>query len=109
MRQFVNEFRNHFDYMVFVVHKDAQLFSITDGWEKLFFTLAMIILLTNFFGWALYFAGHQSIFVMMFFIVLMPPLYYVAIGIWRQNIPLAVTGVLFLTVHFTHVFGNLKG
>ena len=94
--------------MVFVVHKDAALFSIADSREKLCFTLAVIILLTNFFGWALYFTGHQSIFVMMFFIVVMPPLYYVAIGLWRKNTPLVITGAVFLAVHFVHVLGNLR-
>ena len=95
--------------MIFVVHKDAVLFSISEGRERLFFALAMIILLTNFLGWGLYFMGRQSIFVMMFFIVLMPPLYYAAIGLWRKNVPLAVTGVVFLAVHFAHVYGNLRG
>lgn len=95
-------------FMVFIVHKDATLFSITDAREKLFFTLAMVILLTNFFGWGLYFTGHQSIFVMIFFIVAMPPLYYVAVGLWRQNTPLAVAGALFLAVHFFHVLENLR-
>ena len=60
--------------MIFVVHKDAVLFSISEGRERLFFALAVVILLTNFLGWGLYFMGHQSVFVMMFFIVLMPPL-----------------------------------
>ena len=60
--------------MIFVVHKDAVLFSIAEGRERLFFALAVVILLTNFLGWGLYFMGHQSVFVMMFFIVLMPPL-----------------------------------
>jgi hypothetical protein len=95
--------------MVFVVHKDATLFSIADGREKLFFIMAVIILLANFLGWGLYFTGHQNIFIMMFFIVLLPPLYYVAVGLWRQNTPLAVAGAVFLAVHFTHVLGNLKG
>ena len=95
--------------MVFIVHKDATLFSITNAREKLFFTLAMVILLTNFFGWGLYFTGHQSILVMMLFIVLLPPLYYVTIGLWRQNVPLTATGAIFLVVHFTHVLGNLRG
>ena len=95
--------------MVFIVHKDATLFSITNAREKLFFTLAMVILLTNFFGWGLYFTGYQSIFVMMLFIVAMPPLYYVAVGLWRQNTPLVVTGAVFLAVHFFHVLGNLTG
>ena len=95
--------------MVFIVHKDATLFLIANDREKLFFTLAMVILLTNFFGWGLYFTGHQSIFVMMSFIVLLPPLYYVTIGLWRQNVPLTATGAIFLVVHFTHVLGNLRG
>ncbi|MCR4951047.1 MAG: hypothetical protein K6A40_06980, partial [Solobacterium sp.] len=94
--------------MVFIVHKDATLFSITNAREKLFFTLAVVILLANFSGWALYFMGHQSTFVMLLFIVAMPPLYYVSIGLWRQNTPLTVTGVLFLAVHFFHVLGNLR-
>ena len=95
--------------MVFVVQKDAVFFSVDDGREKLFFTLAMVILFANFFGWALYFAGHQSIFVMMLFIVVLPPLYYVAIGLWRRNVPLTVMGAVFLAVHFVHVLGNLNG
>ena len=95
--------------MIFIIHKDAKLFTVSDGCEKLFFTLAVILLLANFAGWALYFTGHQSVFIMMLFIVALPPLYYVAIGLWRQNVPLAVTGAVFLVVHFTHVLGNLKG
>ena len=95
--------------MVFIVHKDATLFLIANDREKLFFTLAMVILLTNFFGWGLYFTGHQSIFVMIFFIVAMPPLYYMAIGLWRQNTLLVVTGAVFLAVHFCHVLVNLSG
>ncbi len=95
--------------MVFVVHGNAVFFSAANGREQLFFTLAAIILLANFCGWALYFTGHQSVFVMMLFIVTMPPLYYVAIGLWRQNTPLAVTGIVFLAVHFFHVSGNLNG
>ncbi|SDA16858.1 hypothetical protein SAMN02910447_01198 [Ruminococcus sp. YE71] len=44
---------------------------------------------------------------MMFFIVLMPPLFYVFIGLWRENLPLTLTGAVFTAVHFTHVYGNL--
>jgi hypothetical protein len=94
--------------MLFVVHKDAVLFSVSEGREKLYFTLALIVLLANFFGWGLYFAGHKSVFVMMLFIVVMPPLYYVAIGLWRRNVLLAAVGAVFLMVHFGHVYGNLK-
>ena len=95
--------------MVFVVRENAMVFSVSTGSEKLFFILAVVILLANFFGWGLYFAGYQSAFVMMLFLVAMPPLYYVAIGLWRQNTPLVVTGAVFLAVHFFHVLGNLRG
>ena len=94
--------------MVFVVHKDATLFSTALGREKLFFALSTVILLANYFGWALYFTGHQSVFVMLLFIVALPPSYYVTIGLWRQNTPLTVAGVVFLVVHFVHVSGNLR-
>ena len=94
--------------MVFVVHRDAVLFSIAPGRERLFFSLAVILLLANYAGWALYFAGHQSLFIMMLFIVVLPPLYYMAIGLWRQNTPLTVVGAVFLAVHFIHVWGNLR-
>ncbi|MBQ6595036.1 MAG: hypothetical protein IJH78_05175 [Clostridia bacterium] len=94
---------------VFVVHREAKPFSVSDAREKLFFALAVILLLANFSGWALYFTGHQGIPVMMLFIVALPPLYYAAIGLWRRNTPLSVCGVLFLAVHFIHVLRNLKG
>lgn len=94
--------------MAFVVHKDSKLFSISSGSEKLFFALSAAVLLLNFIGWGIYFAGHQSFFVMMFFIVLMPPLYYVFIGLWRKNYILAVAGCIFTIVHFMHVRGNLR-
>ncbi|MEE3405840.1 MAG: hypothetical protein VZR73_17320 [Acutalibacteraceae bacterium] len=95
--------------MIFVVHNDAKLFSVSDDREKVCFTFALILLLANFAGWALYFTGHQSVFVMMLFIVALPPLYYTAIGLWRHNWPLAVAGMVFFAVHFSHVLGNLKG
>jgi hypothetical protein len=95
--------------MVFVIHENAIVFSVSNGREKLFFTLAVVILLANFFGWALYFTGHQSTFVLMLFIIVMPPLYYVTLGIWRQNTPLAVIGAVFLAIHFFQVLGNLRG
>ncbi|MBR1764817.1 MAG: hypothetical protein IJ746_05435 [Ruminococcus sp.] len=94
--------------MALLVREDAMLFSLGTGQERLFFGLAAAVLLLNFFGWGLYFAGHQSLFVIMTFLVVMPPLYYVFIGLWRQNYILAVCGAAFLAVHFIHVYGNLK-
>lgn len=94
--------------MTFIVHENAVLFSVADKSEKIFFTLAVVTLLMNFIGWTLYFTGRQSFFVMMFFIVLLPPMYYVFIGLWRRNTILTVIGGIFLIVHFSHVFSNLK-
>lgn len=94
--------------MTFIVHKDSVFFSIVNRKEQMFFSLTILVLLLNFIGWALYFTGHQSVFVMMFFIVLLPPLYYIFIGLWRNNIILTITGSLFLIIHFIHVLGNLK-
>ena len=85
-----------------------KVLSAAEGRERLFFAVAMGVLLLNFLGWGLYFGGHQSVFVMMLFIVVMPPLYYVAIGLWRRNVLLAAVGAVFLVVHFVHVYGNLK-
>ena len=94
--------------MIFVVHRDAVMFSISEKSEKIFFVLAIGVLLANFIGWSLYFTGYKSIFVMMFFIVSLPPLYYVFIGAWRKNVSLVFAGGIFLIVHFIHVLGNLK-
>ncbi len=95
-------------FMTFIVHKNVGLFSVTSKNEKVFFCLTVLVLLLNFSGWILYFTEHQSIFVMMFFIVVMPPLYYIFIGLWRNNTILTITGCVFLIVHFFHVLGNLK-
>ena len=84
--------------MTFIVHKDATLFSISDGREKLFFISAAVLILLNFVGWALYFTGHQSVFIMIAFIVSLPPLFYVSVGLWRKNMPLVITGTIFFII-----------
>lgn len=95
-------------FMIFIVNKNSNLFLPADGKEKIFFALSVTVLLLNFIGWGIYFSGRQSVFVMMLFIVIMPPLYYFFIGIWRKNILLTVTAVPFLIIHFIHVLGNLR-
>lgn len=94
--------------MMFVVHNDARFFSVTAGKERLFFCIAAGILLLNYFGWFLYFTGHQSVAVMLIFIVALPPLLYLFVGLWRKNTVLAITAGIFLIVHIVHVSGNLK-
>ena len=94
--------------MTFVVQENVSFFHIGTGISKIGFISAAAVLLLNFFGWGLYFYGFQSLEIMMFFIVVLPPLYYVCIGLWRENWVLLVTGALFEIVHFVHVYGNLK-
>lgn len=95
-------------FMTFLVQEEVSFFRVGSGVCRIGFFLAMIVLLLNFAGWGLYFGGHQSTGIMLFFIVLMPPLYYVFIGLWRENWLLLITGILFAVVHFSHVYGNLK-
>ncbi|MGI6014290.1 MAG: hypothetical protein ACOX7K_08470 [Oscillospiraceae bacterium] len=93
--------------MCFIVQEKATAFSMGDGINKAGFVLAVVILLLNFLGWGLYFSGYQTLWVMMLFIVALPPLYYAAIGLWRQNWILLIAGIVFEVVHFVHVYGNL--
>ena len=94
--------------MTFIAQGQSKIFQIGGGINRFGFLSAVIVLLLNYLGWWLYFNGHQSIGIMMFFIVLLPPLYYVCIGIWRQNLILTGVGIVFGIVHFIHVLGNLK-
>lgn len=93
--------------MIFVVGESADFFSVGSGWQKAGFILAAAVLLLNYAGWGIYFSGHQTLFVMLFFIVALPPLFYVFVGLWRKNILLMSFGAVFGIVHFLHVYGNL--
>lgn len=92
--------------MVFIVHENASVFSV----EKtgIYFYCALAVILLNFTGWGIYFSGRQSMAVMMFFLVVLPPLYYIFIGLWRNNSALAVIGCLFLIAHTANVWNNLR-
>lgn len=94
--------------MIFTVRENVPVFGAGSGICKVGFISAIVVLLLNYFGWGLYFTGHQSAGVMMFFIVMLPPLYYICISLWRENLILFIIGIIFEIVHFTHVYGNLK-
>lgn len=93
--------------MMLIVADDMPLFSMGTGIHRIGFICAIAVLLLNYIGWGIYFSGHQSIGIMMFFIVVLPPLYYVFIGLWRNNPILFGLGIIFEAIHFTHVYGNL--
>ena len=94
--------------MMLIVQKNKPFFEYGNGFERFGFVAALSVLFLNFFGWGLYFSGHQSAKIILIFLVLMPPLYYTFIGLWRRNWVLLFSGSLFTVVHFTHVYGNLK-
>ena len=94
--------------MLLVVNKNASLFGTGEGAGRVFFILACTALALNFIGWGIYFAGIRTAAVMLIFIVAMPPLYYLFIGLWRENYILAGTAAVFLCVHFSHVFLDLR-
>lgn len=94
--------------MLFLVRGDALWFSLRTAREKLFFGAAVVALAGYYIGWILYFGGQQSLALMLYSLVAMPPLYYAFIGLWRKNYPLAVLGGLFLAVHLVNVWNNLR-
>jgi hypothetical protein len=93
--------------MILVVNKELSFFDIGIGLQRIAFFSMAFVLLFNYLGWVLYFIGFQSIYVILIFLVFLPPLYYVFIGLWRKNWCLVFVGIIFLFVHFIHVFNNL--
>lgn len=87
--------------LVFLVHGEAVFFRAGPAMYA-----AAAILLLNYIGWGLYFAGFQSVGHMLFFLVALPPLYYACLGLWRRNWALLVTGLAFAAVHILHVGKN---
>lgn len=95
-------------FMILLVQGEAETFSAKPGRERCLFGAVVAVLLCNYFGWLLYFTGHQSLQVILFYLVILPPVYYVLIGLWRKHGILTVTGSIFLVVHVVHVFNNLS-
>ena len=93
--------------MVLVVNKDNKFFSVKTKNEIAFFSVAVGLIVINFIGWILYFCGFQSVAVMITFIFLLPPLYYLFIGLWRKNYFLVAVAGIFFIVHLSNAFVNL--
>lgn len=93
-------------FMVLIVHCDNKLFSVKTKSEIAFFSVAAGLIALNFLGWVLYFCGIQTIAVMIVFIFVLPPLYYLFIGLWRRNYFLVGVAGLFLVVHLANAIVN---
>jgi hypothetical protein len=76
--------------------------------DKTFFFLALFFLAVYFTGWWFYFSGIQSITLILSYLVAMPPLYYMSLGLWKKNRPLVVNTVFFLIFHIANVWTSLN-
>lgn len=92
--------------MVFIVNKNSKLFSVRTKNEVAFFCIAVGVIVLNFVGWTLYFCGLQSVAIMIAFIFVLPPLYYLFIGLWRKNYFLVVVSSVFLMIHVSNACVN---
>lgn len=94
--------------MLFLVRGDAKWFSLATIKEAVFFSVAMIAIVGYFIGWIFYYRGFQSLPLILCTLVALPPIYYAFIGLWRKNYILTVLGGIFLLVHISNVWNNLK-
>ncbi len=82
--------------LMLLVRNDVKFFSIETTREKVFFTLALVMILVNFIGWAFYYTGHQYGWLIVVSQFAAVPLYYLFIGLWKNNYPLVMTAIVFL-------------
>lgn len=94
--------------MLFLVRGDAKWFSLDTTKEIVFFGIAILAIVVYFIGWIFYFCGCHGLLFILGTLVAMPPIYYAFIGLWRGNYVLTVVGGLFLLVHISNVWNNLK-
>lgn len=99
---------NSFEKIFGTLSMITMFFIISKGSNNIGLILTISTLLLNYIGWFIYFNGYQKKWVMLLFIVIMPPLYYLSIGIWNNNLLLVLVSIIFLSIHFTHVYSNLK-
>lgn len=93
--------------MLLIVNSETRWFSLKDISERTGFARVVVTILLNYIGWGLYFGGYQSVAIMIIFLVVMPPLYYISIGLWRKNYILVVIGGLFFIFHLSNALTSL--
>lgn len=94
--------------LLFLVSDRVSAVNIDSRRELVLFSIPILFLLLNYWGWLLYFIGRHSLPVILFFLAAMPPLYDVGIGIWRRNPALIGAGILFLIVHTARIWNNFQ-
>ena len=82
------------------------VFSISTTKEKIFFSLTIIMILINFVGWILYYAGYQKGWLIVFSQFAVIPLYYLFFGLWKSNYLLVGTASVFFVIHTINGYIN---
>jgi hypothetical protein len=94
--------------LIFVVNGKTGILLPGHLCKKALFLLALSFLALYYAGWYFYFNAYQSLALILILLVAMPPLYYMSLGLWRKNYPLAVNSVLFLIFHLTNVLTSFN-
>lgn len=82
-----------------VFRDDKPFFSLATEGEKACFAAMALAIAVNFAGWACYYLGYQAGWLMVLTQFAMVPLYYLFFGLWKGNLPLAVSAAVFFVIH----------
>lgn len=92
--------------LMLIVRDDSKFFSLATRREKVFFSLAVLMILINFIGWTFYFLGYQYGWLIVLSQFAAVPLYYLFFGLWKSNYLLAGTASLFFMIHTMNGYLN---
>lgn len=86
-------------FLILIVRDDVKSFSLETVKEKIFFWATVLMILTNYVGWSLYYLGYQHEWLMVISQFAVVPLYYFFFGLWKRNYLLAGTAIPFFVIH----------
>ncbi len=86
-------------FLMLIVRDDVTLIPRETAKDKTFLFLMVLMILTNFIGWALYYMGHQYGWLIIISQFAVVPLYYLFFGLWKNNYLLVGTAVPFFVIH----------
>lgn len=85
--------------LMLIVRDDVKLIPRETAKDKIFFSLAVLMIVINFLGWTMYYMGYQYGWLILISQFAVVPLYYLFIGLWRRNYLLAGAAVPFFVIH----------
>ena len=85
--------------LMLIVRDDVKLIPRETGREKILLFLTILMILSNFIGWTLYYMGYQYGWLIVISQFAVVPLYYLFFGLWKSNYLLVGTAVPFFIIH----------